>query len=147
MYCVGLPLQLVNGIKWLYVHAIVITRKTVYDETKEPTMDLIRYLRALRLKWVGHVLRRGEGFPARRAMMMEQQPYEEGSILKNTPKHGSMAELIELHVAEDRGKWRLEVNSPKPGSIANPETVVSAFTTSSALRRSARVAARGTRNP
>jgi len=80
-------------------------------------------------------------------MMMEQQPYEEGSIHENTPKHGSMAELIEL--AEDREKWRLEVNSLKLGSIANPETVVSAFTTSklSALRRSARVAARGTENP
>ena len=79
--------------------------------------------------------------------MMEQQPYEEGSILENTPRHGSMAELIEL--AEDRGKWRLEVNSLKLGSIANPETVVSVFTTSSALRsrRSARVAARGTENP
>ena len=54
-------------------------------------------------------------------MMMEQQPYEEGSILENTPKHESMAELIEL--AEDREKWRLEVNSLKLGSIANPETV------------------------
>ena len=74
-------------------------------------MDLIRCLRALRLKWVGHVLRRGETFPARRAMMMEQQPYEEGSILENTQKHGAMAEFIEL--AEDREKWRLEVNSLK----------------------------------
>jgi len=55
-------------------------------------------------------------FPARRAMMMEQQPYEEGSILENTPKNGSMAKLIEL--AEDREKWRLEVNSLKLGSIA-----------------------------
>jgi len=70
-------------------------------------------------------------------MMMEQQPYEEGSILEKTPKHGSMAELIEL--AEDRKKWRLEANSLKLGSIANPETVhvVSVFTTSSALRSSA----------
>jgi len=50
----------------------------------------------------------------------------------------------------DREKWRLEVNSlklAKLGSIANPETAVSVFTTSSALRRSARVAARGTENP
>ena len=77
--------------------------------------------------------------------MMEQQPYEEGSILENTPKHGSMAELIEL--AEDRENWRLEVNSLKLGSIANPETVVSVFTASSGLGRSARVAARGTENP
>ena len=78
--------------------------------------------------------------------MMEQQPYEEGSILEDTPEHGSMAELIEL--AEDREKWRLEVNRLKLGSIADPEIVsLSVFTRSSALRRSARVAARGTQNP
>ena len=57
-------------------------------ETNEPTMDIIRYLKALRLKWVGHVLRREENFPAKRAMMMEQPPYEEGSILEDTPEHG-----------------------------------------------------------
>jgi len=60
---------------------------------------------------------------------MEQQPYEEGSILENTPKHGSMAELIELSLAEDREKWRLEVNSLKLGSIANPETVDNMYCT------------------
>ena len=52
-------------------------------------------------------------------------PIEEGSSLENTPKHGSMAELIAL--AEDREKWRLEVNSLKLSSIANPETAVSVF--------------------
>ena len=49
-------------------------------------------------------------------MMMEQhcQPYEEGSILENTPKHGPMDELIlelSLSLAEDRGKWRLDDQS------------------------------------
>ena len=70
---------------------------------------IIRYLRALRLKWVGHVTKKRRKIPAKRAMMMEQHPYEEwdrrclneeGSILENTPKHVSMAELIEL--AEDK---------------------------------------------
>ena len=79
--------------------------------------------------------------------MMEQQPYEEGSILEDTPEHGSMAELIELAEDKLREKWRLEVNRIKLGPIADPETIVSAFTKSSALRRSARVAARGTQNP
>ena len=58
-----------------------------------------------------------------------------------------MAELIIIELAEDRGKWRLEVNRLKLGSIADPETVVSVFTKSSALGRSARVATRGTQNP
>ena len=91
-------------------------------------MGIIRYLKTLRLKWVGHVLRRKENFPAKRAMMMEQQPYEEGSILEDTPEHGSMAELIEL--AEDREKWRLEVNRLK---LVKPFDVLSSLTISSSL--------------
>ena len=45
--------------------------------------------------------------------MMEQKPYEEGSILhdKTIPKHGSMEELAEL--AEDRENWNKMVNAIK----------------------------------
>jgi len=32
-------------------------------------------------------------------MMMEQQLYEEGSILENTPKHGLRAELSLIELA------------------------------------------------
>jgi len=34
--------------------------------TKAPTIDVVKYLRAQRLRWVSHVLRRQETFPARR---------------------------------------------------------------------------------
>jgi hypothetical protein len=90
-----------------------ITNREIYDETKTPTLDLIKFLWAQRLKWVGHVLRRGQEFPARRMLMMEQKPYEEGSILqdKTIPKHGSMEELAEL--AEDRENWNKMVNAIK----------------------------------
>ena len=45
--------------------------------------------------------------------MMEQKPYEEGSILqdKTIPKHGSMEELAEL--AADRENWNKMVNAIK----------------------------------
>ena len=61
-----------------------ITGRSVYEETKAPTIDVVKYLRAQRLRWVGHVLRRQETFPARRVLMMEQKPYEEGSVLMDT---------------------------------------------------------------
>ena len=63
-------------------------------------------LRAQRLRWVGHVLRRQETFPARRVLVMEQKPYEEGSVLMDTEGHfeyDTMEKLAEL--AENREKW------------------------------------------
>jgi len=56
-------------------------------------------------------------FPARRVMMMEQKPYEEGSVLMDAEEHfeyGTMEELAEL--AENRERWHLEVNTIKYGS-------------------------------
>jgi len=64
---------------------------------------VVKYLRAQRLRWVGHVLRRQETFPARRVLMMEQKPYEEGSVLMDAEEHfeyDTMEELAEL--AENR---------------------------------------------
>jgi len=29
---------------------------SVYEETKAPTIDVVKYLRAQRLRWAGHVL-------------------------------------------------------------------------------------------
>ena len=68
-----------------------ITGRSVYEdlETKAPAIDVVKYLRAQRLRWVGHVLRRQETFPDRRVLMMdpEQKPYEEGSVLMDTEEH------------------------------------------------------------
>ena len=135
-----------------------ITNREIYDETKTPTLDLIKFLWAQRLKWVGHVLRRGPEFPARRMMMMEQKPYEEGSILhdKTIPKHGSMEELAEL--AEDRENWNKMVNAIKYNEDtmhtlnatrgANPISKSNIVTRSRKREEGARAdAMRGTENP
>jgi len=52
--------------------------------------------------------------------MMEQKPYEEGSVLMDTEEHfeyDTMEKLAEL--AENREKWNLEVNTIKYGSIGD----------------------------
>jgi len=88
--------------------------------TNTPTIDVVKYLRAQRLRWVGHVLRRQETFPARRVLMMEQKPHEEGSVLMDAEEHfeyDTMEELAEL--AENREKWNLEVNTKSYGSIGD----------------------------
>ena len=105
---------------WNALNLAKITGRSVYEETKAPTIDVVKYLRAQRLRWVGHVLRRQETFPARRVLMMEQKPYEEGSVLMDTEEHfeyDTMEKLAEL--AENREKWNLEVNTIKYGSIGD----------------------------
>ena len=85
---------------------------------------MVKYLKAQRLRWVGHVLRRAETFPARKVLMMEQKPYEEGSVLKVAEEHfdyETMEDLAEL--AQNRDKWNLEVNTIKYGSIGEVTAV------------------------
>ena len=67
-----------------------------------PTLDLVNSLKAQRLEWVGKVLRRDENFPARKILMKEQKPYEEGSILMNAPEHETMEELVEIALNKQR---------------------------------------------
>ena len=55
-------------------------------------------MRSLRLKWVGHILRKDESFPARRMLMNHEKRYEEGSVLMDAPTHDTMEELAELNM-------------------------------------------------
>ena len=80
----------------------MITGRSVEEETRDPTLNLVNHVRSLRLKWVGHTLRKEERFPARRMLMREKKPYEEGSILMDAPKHDTMWELAELARKNDK---------------------------------------------
>ena len=79
-----------------------ITGRSVKEETSDPTLNLVNHVRSLRLKWVGHTLRKEERFPAQRMLVREKKPYEEGSILMDAPKHGTMWELAELARENDK---------------------------------------------
>jgi hypothetical protein len=88
-----------------------ITGRTVPDEHRSPTWDLIPRLISRRAKWLGHVLRAQESHPVRRVLKgwVEQVQsdggsYREGSVLAEAPAHDSFAQLTDL--ADDREMWR-----------------------------------------
>ena len=90
-----------------------ITGRSVEEESgAHPTLNLVDHVRSLRLKWVRNILRKDANFPARRMLMKEKKPYEEGSILMDAPEHDTMWELAELARTNDKELWRLNTNVP-----------------------------------
>ena len=96
--------QFLNG--WNSRCLARITGRSEEEEARQPLEEcnLVVFVRKQRFEWVGHTLRRHESFPARRMLMKQQKPYEEGSVLMDAPQHNDMDELAEL--AQDRQSWR-----------------------------------------
>ena len=88
-----------------------VSGREVPEECRCPSFNLIAALRVRRLRWVGHVIRKGEASLDRRALLSKVQPYPEGDVLEDCPQHSCMSELVEL--ALDKDSWRLEVNALK----------------------------------
>ena len=89
---------------WNARNLAIITGNEIAEESREPTVDILKMLKARRLRWVGHVLRAKETNLVRQVLMEMEQPYSPGSVLMNAPKHKSMAELVEM--ANNREEWR-----------------------------------------
>ena len=102
-----------------------ITGRDIREETKDPTADcdLEKHVRSLRLKWVGHILRKDESFPARRMLMNDEKRYEEGSVLMDAPKHDTMEELAELARKDNKESWKLDTNVIKHKQYSTPPRV------------------------
>ena len=88
-----------------------ITGRSYKEEAVNPTFDLVASIMARRQKWLGHVLRAGESFLARRVLLGEVQEHKEagrryraGSLLAEAPAHESVEELVKL--GEMRDEWR-----------------------------------------
>jgi hypothetical protein len=89
-----------------------MTGRTYREETVEPTFDLIAWLRSLRLRWLGHILRMDEEEPLRQMVVRLKKPYPPGSLLMDAPQHTTMADLIAL--AGDHANhedWDIKVNA------------------------------------
>ena len=82
-----------------------LTGRTVAQESRSPSFDLIKTLRARRLRWVGHVLRLDNSYLSRRVLVevSKAKPYPRGSILEDAPPHDSVADLVDQ--ALNRGAW------------------------------------------
>ena len=104
-----------------------ITGRSVYDETREPTFNLIDHLRARRIRWVGHVLRMDSDRPAKQAIMTMQPPYTPGSVLDDAPPHTSLEELCEL--AQNKEDWRTIATDISPELDLEPEPLAPARST------------------
>ena len=79
----------------------VITGKTQHQEAskKWQTFDLVKWVRARRLQWLGHILRMDNGMNNERPRMVKKAIYvmfkarSEGDMLMDAPKHDSWKEL------------------------------------------------------
>lgn len=96
---------------------VIITGRSWREETVAPSFDLVRHLRSRRLRWLGHILRMKEGRLLRKVVCAVRQPYYEGSIFMDTPRHSSMDRLVKL--ASSRKSWNNMVNRFKKTGVVN----------------------------
>ena len=89
-----------------------ITGKTKHDEatTATTTFNIIAWIRARRLKWVGHILRLDSGRLIKQTLKVIFDNRQEGDILMDVHETG-WEELQKA--AEDRDAWRVRVRKIK----------------------------------
>ena len=96
----------------------MITGREHRDETVSPTFDILKRLRARRLRWAGHILRSEESNLLRRVLLAEvRQDLEagcgtDGGLLMDAPAYSSVEELLES--VGDRKGWRLLISCLLP---------------------------------
>ena len=118
----------------------IITGKTVHQEASKEcqTFDLVKWVRARRLQWLGHILRMGTDRLLKRAIFEMYKSPEDGDLLMDAPPHSSWRELCAYACTDDREYWRARVRAMKQprvsvsvslGAHVEPEQTV-AFTIS-----------------
>ena len=87
------------------------TGKSIPEEARQQTtsFNIIQKLRTRRLRWVGHILRSGEGNPAYQALVAQHEMNNTGNLLMDAPFYHSFGHLSIL--AQDRAYWRDLVSS------------------------------------
>ena len=89
----------------------IITGRSIVDECREPTYDLVAHLRSRRLRWAGHILRQPDDYLLKMVIMAQcsTQPYSEGHLLMDAPLHTGTDQLQAL--VDDKEAWNTAVNS------------------------------------
>ena len=104
-----------------------ITGHTPQQEAsaKTRTFDIILWIRARRLQWLGHILRMGTERLLKRAVFEMFKNRKEGDLLMDAPSHESWRELCTYAV--DRDYWRVRVRAMKQPRIRveGPEIIAS----------------------
>ena len=88
-----------------------ITNRTPHEEASAKTrsFDVVRWIRARRLQWVGHILRMDPNRLVYKAVKFMSANRSEGDLLMDLPIKLSWAELLEL--AKNRDGWRHRVHA------------------------------------
>ena len=87
----------------------IITGKTPHQEAsaKWRTFDLVAWIRARRLQWLGHILRMGPERKLKQAVFELFKSPTEGNLLMDAPTVNSWKELLAR--ARNREAWRERV--------------------------------------
>ena len=88
----------------------IITGKSPHQEAskKWQTFDLVAWVRARRLQWLGHILRMGPERKLKQAVFEMFKKRSQGDLLMDAPKHnGSWRMLCTMACA--REQWRMRV--------------------------------------
>ena len=91
----------------------VITGKTQHQEatTKWQTFDLVKWIRARRLQWLGHILRMGKDRQLKQAIFEMFKRRREGDMLMDAPQTESWWDLCSYAI--DRKYWKARVRAMK----------------------------------
>ena len=89
----------------------VITGKTPHAEATNDscTFDLLRWIRARRLQWLGHILRMDKGRKLKQAAFEIFKSPRPGDLLMDAPRTNSWRELVAY--ANDKEYWKTRVRS------------------------------------
>jgi len=75
----------------------------IREETIDPSANLVNYIRAQRLKWLGHTLRRERNHPAKGIRIQPEKDwsFKGGSVLMDAPVKNDMAVLAIVEFGKD----------------------------------------------
>ena len=95
----------------------VITGNTIHEEaSNDKTFDLMMWIRARRLQWLGHILRLGTDRAIKQAAFAMYKDPQEGDLLMDAPKSSSWKELCTYAV--NREYWRERVRKMRQPRIS-----------------------------
>ena len=107
-------IRTINGANSIMLSRI--SGKSVHDEARDGTrsFDLVRWIRARRAQYLGHILRMDPSRMVYKAVQYMHENRRQGDLLMDAPPY-SWRELVQF--AADRAKWRRVVNALKGPSV------------------------------